>query len=296
MKAHTLGDQEKNRVVKMLEQSGRQPHKTQEVKSVMRATLFYWLNFRSSPINIECCERIFHAWSQNYIPVMVEVLTDDFPSIINELASDVEDFDRADLAMNSNNRTQSISVYCVSKVLGTAIKIASNQSAPAGGLQCNNGSSLDSLSDFIKNTMLYDLFKQSVGIRPLDALASLLMECPTIIPWETCSVLVNVVVSKLSTCMFASDADPNTFIKQCIRVSKLIKYIWSKAVSPKMMILESLKTLFGIVSSTGTLDTVSVALSTVLQSVPEVCRTDVQRNDFNYKKAWVLKNIRIVRS
>ena len=282
MKASALSTQEKMRVVRMLEHSGKQPHQVQEVEAVLKATLFYWLSNETSPLDMEYSERIFRAWSQNHIPVMVKVVTNDLESVISDISKACHEQQLTVGADGSTNNTGScvpsngvgsVSVYSISHAFGIAIRIINDQIG-----KCEDVPAIQTLRDgllsFIKNNVLYDLFKQGTGIKTLHALTALLMDHPALIPWETCSILLNVIISKLSTCMFASGEEPTLFIQQCIKTSKLVKYVWSKAASPKMMIMESLKTLFGIVSTTSDINSVSVALSTILQSVPEVCFHD----------------------
>lgn len=250
----------------MLVQSGKQSHQTQEVTAVLKATLQYWLNSESSALNQECSEKIFKAWSKNNVMTMIEIATKDMPVILNEIQS----------AANINHGGSHINVESTCQAI-SAVLCLTNQS-PSFSNDDQKRHHRESVSTFTKNSLLYELLNHANSMRALSSIAVLLLEYPLIIPWETGSSLLNCVITKLSALMLQSEDDPIEFIKQAVRVSKLVKYVWSKAISPKTMILETLKTLFGIVASNKKLNDVSVALSTILQSVPEVSMSARREN------------------
>lgn len=253
----TLQHGQKIKVVKMIEQSGAHPHMPAEVKALLLATLPYWLNTKSSLENVEICKSVFTSWSANNVVVMGEIFQTDLPGVIRELGESLDTVALCDC------------IATTQQIFKVAFEVSASLTGEDRKPQIVK--SAEGFAHIIKVDIIKSIVNSADGVKTLSLIAAFLATSPEIVPWESPIPLIHTVIIKLSKPVEdISTVQPQEFIHHTNQVSRLIRSLWYRASTQKLVIVESLQLLFRIVSSTKELEDVSPALSSVLQSVPEV--------------------------
>lgn len=253
MSTTTLKHEEKTKVVRMIEQSGRQPHQNSEVKSLLTAAIPYWLSTETSLDDAEMCKTLFSAWSINNVLVMFRTLSSELLGILNVLGGRMDMLALCDL-------------------IETSLQIC-NDTINSHNLDDHAmKSAYLEFTNVVKSEVVVMLVAQSSDVRNLSLLATFLLAHQEVVPWDTPRPVLQVLVNQLSKPVTDVDVkQPQEFIHQVNLVARLIKKLWCQSPTKKLAVMDSLQLLFASVSASKELDSVSVGLSTVLQSIPEVC-------------------------
>ena len=251
---------EKLKVARMIERSGKHRHPCSEVNGVVLASMTYWLDGKRSIDDVEICKAIFTAWSSNHLLTSTQTLLKELVKVIHDIGDDLEVVSLCDLISTM------LQLFKVDISQNNLPKVDTATRPPL----------LEAAADFahlIKNEILVTTIVTHNG-RDLKSLSSVVMflnEHSEIIPWEKPSSLLQCLILNLSkTVSDFSIINPKEFIHQSNQVARLIANMWFKATIKKQVIVDSLQLIFRIVSTAKELESVSMALSCVLQRVPEV--------------------------
>ncbi|XP_067942272.1 ubiquitin carboxyl-terminal hydrolase 38-like [Watersipora subatra] len=259
MSATTLDTDKKLKTLRMIEKSGNHPHTHEEVRALILATVPYWLNSGTSVENMEMAKSLFVAWANNNIDTMIETLTTELIMMINSTGEQLEIVSLCDLVSSSLSILESV-----------------------GDVSSNTPLSekLNDIVSFFSSDIVHILIRRAgEETNKLSVIADFIDRHPQISPLQNISALLKMLIEQLSKSFIDVNVmNPHDFIHQVNQIKRLIKNIWQKSKTPKLHILKSLQHLFNIISSTPEIDDVSVALSSVLQSVPVAMMEDVCSN------------------
>lgn len=253
MEADNLNAEHKLKVIQMLKHSGTLPHDNSEVKRVLTASLSYWLHSKTSAKNAELSSAVFKAWAYKRVMLLIEVVAEELTKISN-----------ASIFPLSVSQFSNLLKFVLHSVDIQEV----NTDAMETDLPVKSVQQTVSLISLVSN-ILPLVMSHCQELSDLANLSITLLENSVLLQ-QGGAALACSLVERLSLLRPTVGCNPKHFIQNSLTVSRLVKVLWSKSSTHKQLILQSLQTLFRIVSTNENAESVSVSLSTILQLVPEV--------------------------
>ncbi|KAF6036792.1 USP38 [Bugula neritina] len=230
-------------------------------KRVLTASLSYWLHSKTSAKNAELSSAVFKAWAYKRVMLLIEVVAEELTKISN-----------ASIFPLSVSQFSNLLKFVLHSVDIQEV----NTDAMETDLPVKSVQQTVSLISLVSN-ILPLVMSHCQELSDLANLSITLLENSVLLQ-QGGAALACSLVERLSLLRPTVGCNPKHFIQNSLTVSRLVKVLWSKSSTHKQLILQSLQTLFRIVSTNENAESVSVSLSTILQLVPESMIDEVCKN------------------